>query len=386
MKTTLKHYTIEQISEGFLYNDIEEKGLFGLAGNLTIQPEYQRSYLYDDGVRDVRVIESLLSGYPLGLIYFNVVEDGSLEVLDGQQRITSFGRYVTNKFGVKDEHGIEQYFDGLAKDKQDLIKNSEILVYHCSGTESEIKSWFKTINITGVPLNEQELLNAVFSGPFVTAGKEWFSNSQNTNVMMWQAYVSGTAKRQDFWERALDWVSKGKIDDYMGLHRSDKNINQVKSYFDSVIAWVSNVFPTVEKLMRGLEWGRLYEAYHSTAYDPKKVDAIVKKLLVDPYVTNPKGIFEYILGGEKDRRLLEIRVFDEATKRSAHDRQTTAAKQAGVSNCPLCAVVNNANKNKIWKIGEMEADHVTPWSKGGATATSNCEMLCITHNRSKGNR
>ncbi len=181
MKTELKHYTVDQITDGFLYNELEEKGLFGLAGTLTIQPEYQRGYLYADGKKDVAVIESLLNGYPLGLIYFNVVSDGSLEVLDGQQRITSFGRYVTGKFAVKDDKGMEQYFGGLAKDKQDKIKNADILVYHCSGTETEIKSWFETINITGVPLNVQELRNAVYSGQFVTAGKKYFSNSQNAN-------------------------------------------------------------------------------------------------------------------------------------------------------------------------------------------------------------
>jgi 5-methylcytosine-specific restriction endonuclease McrA len=386
VKTELKHYTVAWIVEGFLYNEAEEKGLFGLAGKLTIQPEYQRNYLYNEGKRDVKVIESLLAGYPLGLIYFNVLEDGSLEVLDGQQRITSFGRYFTNKFAVKDEHGLEQYFSGLAKDKQDLILNSDIVVYHCSGTESEIKSWFKTINITGIELNEQELLNAAFSGPFVTAGKEWFSNSQNANVQKWEAYVSGSAKRQDFWERALDWVSKGNIDEYMGLHRRDKGIKEVRTYFDAVIAWASNVFTTVEKEMKGLEWGRLYEAHHSTAYNAKKVDVRVKQLLGDPYVINKKGVFEFILGSEKNTKLLEVRVFDEATRRAVYDRQTTAAKKSGLSNCPLCAVGNNASKAKIWKIGEMDADHVTPWSKGGATAASNCEMLCITHNRSKGNR
>jgi hypothetical protein len=386
MNTELHHYTVEQICEGFFYNEAEEKGLFGLAGSLTIQPEYQRSYLYNDGKRDVMVIESLLAGYPLGLIYFNVVEDGSFEVLDGQQRITSFGRYVTNKFAVKDEHGVEQYFSGLAEDKQDLILNSDILVYHCSGKESEIKAWFKTINITGIELKEQEFLNAAFSGPFVTAGKEWFSNSQNANVQMWEKFISGSAKRQDFWERALDWVSKGNIDNYMTLHRRDKNINEVKTYFDAVIAWASNIFTNIEKEMKGLAWGRLYETYHKKSYDSKKVGARVTALLEDPYVLDKKGVFEYILGGEKDTVLLNVRLFDEATKRAAYNKQTKVSTQSGISNCPLCAIGDNANKAKIWKITEMEADHVEPWSGGGATAASNCEMLCVTHNRAKGNR
>jgi 5-methylcytosine-specific restriction endonuclease McrA len=385
VNTTLHHYTVAQITEGFLYNEVEEKGLFGLAGTLTIQPEYQRNYIYTEGNRDVKVIESLLNDYPLGLIYFNVVEDGSLEVLDGQQRITSFGRYVTSKFAVKDEHGMEQYFSGLPKDKKEKILNSDILVYHCSGTETEIKSWFKTINIVGMPLNDQELLNAVFSGPFVTAGKECFSNSQNSNIQKWEAYVNGSAKRQDFWERALEWVSEDNVADYMSRHRNDTDILEVKTYFDAVIAWVSNVFPRVGKEMKGLEWGRLYKTYHSQAYNSKIIDGRVKALHDDPFVTNRKGVYEYILGGEKDTKLLEVRVFDVTTKRTAYDQQTTAAKKEGVSNCPLCAVGNNANQAKIWKIDEMDADHVTPWSKGGATQTSNCEMLCRMHNRAKGN-
>lgn len=182
MKTELKEYSVRQISEGFVYNELEGKGLYGLAGRLTIQPEYQRNYIYADGKRDVSVITSLLKGYPLGLIYFNKTHEDSLEVLDGQQRITSFGRFVAGKFAVKDENGMEQYFSGLAADKQAKILESKLLVYECEGTETEIKEWFQTINITGVPLNNQELLNAVYSGPFVTLGKEEFSNSQNANI------------------------------------------------------------------------------------------------------------------------------------------------------------------------------------------------------------
>ena len=181
MKTEQKIYSFADVSHGFEYNDLEGRGLFGLSGRLTIQPEYQRNYIYADGKRDVAVIDSLLKGYPLGLIYFNKLEDGRLEILDGQQRVTSFGRFVTGKFAIRDENDMQQYFSGLAKDKQEKILNSTLLVYECEGTESEIKEWFKTINIVGLPLNEQELLNAVYSGPFVTLGKEEFSNSQNSN-------------------------------------------------------------------------------------------------------------------------------------------------------------------------------------------------------------
>jgi hypothetical protein len=388
MKTSLKNYSVQAISEGFVYNELEGKGLYGLAGKLTIQPEYQRNYIYADGKRDVAVVTSLLKGYPLGLIYFNKPTADTLEVLDGQQRITSFGRFITGKFAIKDENGMEQYFTGLAKDKQEKILNSEILVYECEGTETEIKEWFKTINTAGVPLNEQELLNAVYSGPFTTAGKAEFSNSQNANIAKWGAYVSGSAIRQDFWERALEWVSKGQgnIGGYMSAHRNDTNINEVKTYFNTVIDWVSTIFKDVESEMKGIEWGRLYEQYHTTPYSPDELSKKVQALYGDGYVKNRKGIWEFVLGGSKDFKLLDIRIFDEPTKKSTYAKQTKESEAKGESNCPLCAEGHEANRVKFWKFEEMDADHVSPWSKGGATTSENCQMLCKTHNRSKGNK
>ncbi|MFI3221000.1 MAG: DUF262 domain-containing protein [Methylococcales bacterium] len=387
MKTILKtDITIKDICDGFVYNELEGKGLFGLSGKLTIQPEYQRNYIYADGKRDVAVIESILKGYPLGLIYFNKVSDDNLEVLDGQQRITSFGRFVTNKFAVKDENGMQQYFSGIAADKQTKILETKLLIYECEGEETEIKDWFKTINIYGVPVNHQEILNAVYSGQFITLAKAEFSNSQNANIQKWGAYISGSVNRQDFLERALEWVSKDNIDDYMSLHRYDTHITELKLYFNSVIDWVSTVFIAVESEMRGLEWGRLYEKYHSMPYNPTTVSEQVKTLYGDPYIKNRKGIFEYILGGSVDTKLLDVRVFDEATKKSVYSKQTATAQAKSESNCPLCAIGHDANKNKIWKLTEMDADHVAAWSKGGATDSKNCQMLCKTHNRAKGNR
>ena len=389
MKTILKtNITIKEICGGFVYNELEGKGLFGLSGKLTIQPEYQRNYIYasDGGKREMAVIESVLKGYPIGLIYFNKVSDSNLEVLDGQQRITSLGRFITDKFAIKDENSMEQYFGGMAKDKQIKILETKLLIYECEGTESQIKEWFKTINIAGVPLVPQELLNAIYSGPFVTLGKEEFSNSQNSNIQKWSAYIKGSANRQAFFERALDWVSKGNIDDYMSIHRNDKNINELKKYFNSVIDWVSRVFIDVESEMQGLEWGRLYEQYHKKSYDSKKVSAEGRKLYGDPYIKNRKGVFEFILGGSVDTKLLEVRVFDEATKKAVYATQTAKAEKSGVSNCSHCAIGHDANKVKIWSLSDMEADHVSAWSKGGATSAKNCEMLCKTHNRAKGNR
>lgn len=387
MKTTLKKdITIKEVCDGFVYNELEGKGLFGLSGKLTIQPEYQRNYIYADGKKDVAVIDSVLKGYPIGVLYFNQVSKDTFEVLDGQQRITSIGRFITGKFAVKDKNGHEQYYDGMATSQREQIMNTKLLIYICEGDEPEIKDWFKTINIAGVPLTEQEILNAVYSGPFVTSAREEFSNSQNTNIQKWSAYITGDIKRQAYLECALDWVSDGEIDNYMSKHRNDKNITELKKYFDTVISWISNTFTNVESEMKGLEWNRLFQTYHKNKYDPNKISTTVQKLYSDGFVKSRKGIFEYVLGGETETKLLEIRVFEDSTKRSVYELQTEEAKKKGISNCPHCAIGHDANKNKIWSLVDMEADHVAAWSKGGTTSIKNCEMLCKTHNRAKGNR
>ncbi len=387
MKTTLvTDISVEEICKGFVYNEYEGKGLFGLSGRLVIQPEYQRNYIYADGKRDVAVIDSVMRGYPLGLIYFTKASDEKYEVLDGQQRITSLGRFVTGKFAIHGADGIPKYFSGLAKDVQSKIMQTKLTIYICEGTESEIKEWFRTINIAGIPLNEQELSNAIHSGPFVTKAKEEFSNSQNSYIQKWSAYISGNVLRQDYLRTALDWVSKGQIDLYMSRHRFDDNINELKAYFNSVIDWISSVFIDVESEMKGLRWGELYERYHKNAYAPDEVSAKLHELYEDYYVKDKKGVCEYILGGCADIKLLNVRVFDEPTKKAVYERQTKKAKSDKTSNCPLCAAGSDNNKNRIWKLSEMDADHVTAWSKGGATDIKNCQMLCKTHNRAKGNR
>lgn len=390
MKTNLEHYTVRQVLEGFVFNELEAKGVFGLNGKLTIQPEYQRNYIYDDAKgRDKAVIDSLLKDYPLGLIYFNVKPGGDLEVLDGQQRITSVGRFVTGKFAIK-VNGNEQTFSSLPRDDQEKILNSELLVYECDGNEKEIKEWFQTINIAGVPLNNQELLNAIYSGPFVTAAKAEFSNPRNAYLQKWQSYVKGDPKRQQLLEVALGWVSSADgqtIDAYLAKHRNDTDIVALKTYFTTVIDWIGGVFtrpPDPE--MKGLEWGRLYEAYNKTSYNAAALDKRIDELRADEYVRNPKGIYEYLLGGEKAPQLLDIRLFDDNVKRVAYEQQTQKAKADGASNCALCAASPGSNQARIYKRAEMDADHVAAWSKGGTTDLKNCEMLCKTHNQSKGNR
>lgn len=382
--------TIEQICKGFVYNELEGKGLFGLSGKLVIQPEYQRNYLYAKQKMEEDVIKSVLKGYPLGLIYFNKIGEDRYEVLDGQQRITSLGRFLTDKFPLFDSEGLPHYFSKMPADDKKKINKTPLTIYICEGEESEIKAWFRTINIAGIPLNHQEIANAVYSGSFVSLAKEEFSNSNNANIQKWSAYIKGDVLRQDYLRTALEWVTKSTedevVDTYLSQHRYNTNIHELKAYFTSVIDWISGVFDDVESEMKGLDWGRLFETYHHNPYDPTEVSAIVHRLYGDAAVKNRKGVFEYILGGCVDTRLLDIRVFEESTKKAKYTQQTDAAIAKETSNCPLCALGHDNNAKRIWKYSEMDADHVTAWSKGGSTDISNCQMLCKTHNRAKGNK
>lgn len=393
MNTVLHtEWTVGDICKGFVYNELEGKGLFGLDGRLTIQPEFQRNYIYNDGKKDVAVIKSLLAGYPLGLLYFSRADGDRLEVLDGQQRITSFGRFVTNKFAIKDSNGMQQYFRSLTPDEQQRILGSKLLVYECWGPDKEIKDWFKTINIAGVPLVEQELLNSIYSGPFVTAAKATLSNSQNANAQVWSHYVKGDIRRQAYLERALQWLTRPKhieVDDYMALHRKDKNCDELLKHFTSVMDWVSGLFTRTRSEMCGLDWGRMYETFHDHPFSVSDINARVEQLMADEAVRRKANIYEYVLAeacGDRHTEWLDIRLFEPSTIRTAYARQTAEAEQTGLSNCPLCAIGHDANRSRIWQLREMDADHVTPWSLGGVTEQANCQMLCRTHNRAKGNK
>lgn len=392
--TLLEGITVKEICEGFEYSELEGKGLYGWSGKLTIQPEYQRNYLYaeNDGVKEKAVIDSVLKGYPIGLLYFNKVGD-RYEVLDGQQRITSLGRYLKNLFSVKVLTGHTHYFNSIDETDKQKILDTKLTIYICEGTETEIKEWFKTINIVGIPLNKQEISNSIYSGSFVTLAKAEFSNSQNNRLNVWRTYVKGNVKRQEILRTALEWVAKSSddesVDEYMSFHRNDTNIEELKNYFEQVIAWVDETFTETYDEMCGLEWGRLYEEYHEENFDKAQLAAEVEKLYYDEYVTNKSGIFEYVLKflatGDKDTKLLHVRFFGPAQKRKAYEEQTKTAKKLGKSNCPDCVFEKRRNAKKIWKFNEMEADHVTAWSKGGETDLKNCQMLCKNHNRLKGN-
>ncbi len=394
-------WTVADLCKGFVFDANEGKGLYGLSGALTIQPEYQRNYIYGDGKRDVAVVESLLKGYPIGLLYFVKTGDGRYEVLDGQQRITSVGRFVNHSvpFSVEGADGKPHHFADLSTEERERIAGTHLTIYVCEGTETEIKNWFKTINIKGFELRAQEMRNAAYYGPFVTAAKAVFSNAGLPVQQKWAAYVKGEARRQEVLERALQWVSDARITDeeakkekqekidlYMSRHRASGDISELRTYFESVVAWAGGVFDFVHEKMRGLEWGRLYETFHARPYDSAKVSKRARELLADDAVTADAGIFEFILGGETHPELLQIRFFDKKTARRVWEKQTAKAKAKGVSNCPDCASGHAANAKRIYAFEEMEADHVTAWSKCGATDEKNCQMLCKTHNAAKGNR
>jgi len=382
-----KTFTIPELCDGFVYNELEEKGLYGLKGKLIIQPEYQRNYLYSEngGQREISVIESVMKHYPLGLLYFNRRPDGMLEVLDGQQRITSLGRFLTDKISYI-HNGVPYKYNVLPADLREIVDNTRLLAYICEGTDSEIKDWFLTINMQGITLKEQEKLNAVYSGPFVTLAREQFSNSKSSKIQKWSAYIKGNVKRQDYLHTALEWVSNGNVSEYMRDHRNDTNVNELKNHFDSVIEWAGKIFDDIYPEMQGVDWGDLYNKFHDKPYDHIAVSAKVRELMQDDCVEDHKGIFEYVLGGCNETKLLNVRLFGMPIQRRVYQRQTENAKAKGESNCPLCAIGHDSKNKHIYKLEEMEADHVSAWSRGGATTEENCQMLCKTHNRAKGNR
>ncbi len=386
MKTELREISVRELCQGFEYNEIEEKGLYGWNGKLTIQPEYQRNYIYNDGKKDVAVIESVLKGYPLGLAYFNVLPFGHYDILDSQQRLTSLGRYVTGEFSVPYE-GSTHFFSSLPPHAQKQILDYKMLVYLCEGTEDEIKMWFRTINISGVALTAQELRNATYTGKFTNAMREEFSNSQSRMSKKIQQFYNVNPKRQEAMELVLDWVSDGNIDEYMSKHKNSADIKEVVSTATNILDWIEKVFPNYSKDMRGLNWDKFYKLYGEKQYDIVALSNKVDELMADVNITAKKNIYEYILGGCTDHKLLNVRVFSAATIKSQYTHQTIEAKANGHSNCPICAASGVAGLvDKIYSQNEMDADHVTAWSNGGSSDITNCQMLCKTHNRSKGNK
>ena len=382
MEIAPKTIKIRDLVDG--YEDNDELGVRALNGKLDVRPPYQREFVYKDKQRDA-VIRTLRQKFPLNVMYWAVQDGDTFEVIDGQQRTISICQYVEGDFSI-DIGGHQLAFHNLQPDQQNEILDYELMVYLCEGTDSEKLEWFKTINIAGEKLTDQELRNAVYHGTWVSAAKNYFSKNGCPAYQIASDYMTGSPIRQEYLETAIEWINGGKVDEYMRDHQHDANANELWLYFKSVIDWVQTTFPKKRAKMKAVRWGPLYNKYKGTSLDPAKLEERVAALMADLDVENKRGIYEFLLGDETDTRLLEVRVFDEKTKLAAYGKQTKEAEAAGVSNCPMCAFAGNNNATRIYDLSEMDADHVAAWSKGGASDLANCEMLCVPHNRSKGNR
>lgn len=360
MKIELKEITVRELTAGF--QDNAEAGVAGYGGKLDIRPPYQREFIYKDKQRDA-VINTIQNDFPLNVMYWAVREDGNFEVIDGQQRTISVCQYVNGDFSFKN-----LYFHNLTDDKQKQILKYKLTVYLCSGTDSERLDWFRTINIAGEKLTDQELRNAVYAGPWTADAKRYFSKTGCAAYGLASDYVSGSPIRQDFLETAIDWISKGKIEDYMSKHQHDPQAGALWRYFQDVISWVKTIFPIYRKEMKGVAWGSLYNIYKDKVYDPKKLEKKILALIDDDEVQSVKGIYAYLLTG--DERTLNLRQFDEKTKRKVYERQK------GV--CVKCKT--------HFDFAGMEADHIKPWHEGGKTEEKNCQLLCKDDNRRKSGR
>ena len=364
MEIKLKEITVHELADG--YQDNEEDGVVGYGGKLDIRPPYQREFIYKDKQRDA-VINTVTKDFPLNVMYWSVRADGNYEVIDGQQRTISICQYVEGDFSVKVGSFPEnRAFHNLQKDEQEQILNYKLMVYLCSGTDSEKLEWFKTINIAGEELTNQELLNAVYHGSWVSDAKRYFSKSNCPAYGLGKDYLSGAVNRQDYLETAIKWISKdADIEKYMSKHQKESNANELWLYFNSVINWVKTVFPKYRKEMKGIQWGFLFNEFKDQKHDTKRLEEEITKLMEDEDVTNKKGIYSYVLN--RKEKHLNIRAFSKNQKREAYERQK------GI--CPVC--------KEHFEIEEMEGDHITPWHEDGKTIAENCQMLCKDDNRRK---
>ncbi|MDC3259644.1 DUF262 domain-containing protein [Flavobacteriaceae bacterium] len=358
MDIELKEITVRELTQG--YQDNNEDGVVGFNGKLDIRPPYQREFVYNEKERNA-VLDTLQKDFPLNVLYWAVREDGNYEVIDGQQRTISICQYVEGDFSID---GIGFY--NLPNDKQDQILDYPLMVYFCSGTDSEKLAWFETINIAGKVLTKQELRNAVYSGSWVSDAKRYFS--KNSRPKIGDEYLSGSANRQEYLETAISWISNGKIEDYMSKNQHEPNATELWLYFQSVINWVKANFTKYRREMKGIKWGILYNEFKDEKYDAKKLEEQIATLMEDEDVGNKKGIYSYVLTGKEKH--LNIRAFSDKQKREAYERQK------GI--CVDC--------NKHFELNEMEADHIDPWHSGGKTDAENCQMLCREDNRRKGGK
>jgi hypothetical protein len=357
MNIELKEITVRELTDG--YEDKEEGGVIGFGGKLDIRPPYQREFIYKDKQRDA-VIDTITKEFPLNVMYWAVREDGNYEVIDGQQRTISISQFVEGDFAFNN-----RYFHNLQKDEREQILNYKLMVYLCSGSDSEKLEWFKTINIAGEKLTDQELRNAVYSGSWVSDAKRYFSKNGCAANGLGGDYLNGSAIRQDYLETTIKWISNDAIENYMAKNQNEPNANELWLYFQAVINWVKIVFPKYRREMKGIDWGFLYNEFKDQKFDSKKLESEIAELMEDEDVTKKKGIYHYVL--TRKEKHLNIRAFSNNQKREAYERQK------GI--CVVC-------KEKF-DIEEMEADHITPWNEGGKTSAENCQMLCKEDNRRK---
>ena len=358
MNIELKEITIRELSDDF--QDNAENGVVGFGGKLDIRPPYQREFIYKDKQRDA-VINTITKNFPLNVMYWAVREDGTFEVIDGQQRTISICQYVNGDFAYQN-----RYFHNLKADEKEQILNYKLMVYVCSGTESEKLEWFKTINIAGEKLTEQELRNAVYTGSWVSDAKRYFSKTGCVAFNIGSDYLNGSPIRQEYFETAISWISEDKIESYMATHQHDPNATALWLYFQSVITWVNATFTNKrKKFMKGIAWGFLYNKYKDVVYDTKAIEEETAKLIADDDVEKKSGIYAYIL--TRDERYLGIRTFSDSVKQKVYEKQGRK--------CIIC--------KKEFDISEMEGDHITPWKDNGKTTEENCQMLCKDDNRRK---
>ena len=361
MQIELHEIPVKELVKGYINND--EEGIVGYGGILNIRPKYQREFVYKDDKRNA-VIETIWKDFPLNVMYWAKNNDGTFEVLDGQQRTISVCEYVAGKFSII-VNGITLYFHNLTADQKEKILNYKLMIYFCEGTDTEKLDWFKIINIAGEKLTDQELRNAVYTGEWLTNAKSNFSKTNCPAYLMAKDYVSGSPIRQEILETALDWISDGKINDYMAAHQHDSNASELWQYFQDVINWVESRFTVKRREMKGLPWGNYYNLFKDKPLNATTLESEIKQLMQDDDVTKKSGIYEYVLS--RQERCLNIRAFTDNMKREAYERQN------GI--CPIC--------KQHFEIAQMEADHITPWHAGGKTNAENCQMLCKECNRRK---
>lgn len=364
MKIKLHEIPVREVVEGYI--DSAENGVRGYSGRLNIRPAFQREFIYKDKQRD-EVVRTVQKNFPLNVMYWVKSDDGNFEVLDGQQRTISLCQYVNGDYSI-DHKG----FDNLTQTERQQILNYPLMIYICEGTDKEKLDWFKIINIAGEQLTPQELRNAIYTGEWLTEAKKYFSKTACPAYAIASDYLHGSPIRQNYLETAIRWLAArdGKeIEDYMAAHQHDTNCNELWLYFQTVINWVKATFPNYRKEMKGLDWGIFFNKYGTGKYDPKQLEARIVDLMQDEDISSYSGIYEFLLSREDKRaeRVLSIRSFTPKMARAAFERQK------GI--CPVC--------KKHYDIDSMQADHITPWSKGGRTTADNCQMLCADCNRRK---